>query len=450
MKKLIFLFFLVISEFIYAQDFSQQIDLLAQKHHDSYPDVGLVLSVSDQEKILFEHAYGYSNLSFSIKTHPRHKFRIGSVTKQFTAVAILKLTEQDKISLTDPIQNYLPGFPSGVTIEHLLTHTSGLMDYSEKPDWLPKVSKQDLEPKAIAEYIQNDSLKFIPGSRVEYSNIGYHLLGLIIERISGKTYADYLEEEIFNPLQMSDSFAHSSTEVKAGMAEGYEFRKGIAYVPEFIHPKQPFSAGNVVSTTADLRKWYNGLFSGKLIELSTLQKALTPYTLNDSTQTAYGYGWELDTLEGLQVISHGSYYPGYMAEVLYFPETEILVTALSNSMPLTNMVKKTGLIANSKPLENKEFLQLTAGEMLSFNATYQKGNDQWIFEVIDDRLYYSRNNSSWYEIKPIRKDFFYSLDWDVYLEFRDFENHNYGTFVLHWNGTESEYPLLSKDTTGKK
>ena len=404
-----------------------------------------MISVSNEQEVLFEKAYGYSNLSFEVKAETDHKFRIGSLTKQFTAVAILKLVEQEKLSLADPLEKYLPGFPSGVNIEHLLTHTSGLIDYGNKPYWFPKVSKQDLEPAALAEYIKNDSLQFQPGSSYHYSNSGYHLLGLIIEKVSGRTYAEFMKEEIFNPLEMTNTFAHNSTSVIEGLAEGYEFRNGVSYAPEYIHPKQPFSAGNLLSTAADLRKWYKGLFSGKIIKPETLEMALTPYTLNDSTETAYGYGWDLDKLQGLQVIKHGSYYPGYTAEAWYFPETKVLVTAFSNSMPLTNLAKKAGLLANSKPLEQKEFLQLTAEELLPFSATYEKGNDQWAFDVIDDKVYYSRNNSSWYEIKPVKKNLFYSLDWDIYLEFKDLKNGIFNTYVFHWNGTASEYPLLSEE-----
>lgn len=442
MRKLLILLFSLLFSSGYAQRLTNRIDLLVQEHHTSYPNVGLVVSVSKAEEVVFEEAYGYSNQQFQLKAQPQHKFRIGSITKQFTAVAILKLVEQGKISLDDPLQKFFPSFPSEVNIEHLLSHTSGLMDYADKPDWFPKVSKQDLAPKALAEFIKNDSLNFEPGSRFEYTNTGYHLLGLIIEEVSGTTFAEFLQDEIFGPLEMTESFAHSSNKVKTGMAEGYDFRNGSFYTPEFVHPRQPFAAGNLVSTTADLRKWYRGLFSGKLIKPGTLEKALSHYTLNDSTKTAYGYGWFLDTIQGLQLVSHGSTYPGYTAEVWYFPKTQVLVTALSNSMPLTNLVKRIGLLANLKPLEENEFLELTEQELLPFNATYQKGNDQWIFEVIDDKLYYSRNNSSRYEIKPVKKNLYYSLDWDVFLEFRDPENGKYNTFVLYWNGTENEFPLL--------
>ncbi|MEG9328404.1 serine hydrolase domain-containing protein [Salinimicrobium catena] len=431
----------------YAQKLTERIDLLVQEHHASYPNVGLVVSASKAEEVVFEDAYGYSNREFQVKAQPQHKFRIGSLTKQFTAVAILKLMEEGKLSLNDPLQKYLPGFPSEIKLEHLLTHTSGLMDYGNKPDWFPKVSKQDLEPEALAEYIKNDPLQFAPGSRFEYNNTGYHLLGLIIEKLSKKSYEEYLRDEIFEPLEMNDSFAHSSNEVVADMAEGYEVINRKAYAPEFIHPKQPFAAGNIVSTAADLRKWYSGLYSGKIIKPETLEKALTPYTLNDSTKTKYGLGWQVDNLQGLQVVNHGSYYPGYTAEAWYFPETEVLVTAFSNSMPLTNMVKKIGLIANSKPLEKKEFLQLSHKELLPLNATYQKDNDQWKFQVIENKIYYSRNNSSRYEIKPVKKDLFYSLDWDIFLEFKDAENGVYQTYVFHWNGTETEYSLVSEEKT---
>lgn len=443
MNKIILFALLLVFNFSNAQEMKQKIEEIIEEHHSSFPDVGLVVSISKDEQVLFKKAYGYANLPFRVAAETDHKFRIGSITKQFTSVAVLKLVEEGKLDLQDLVQKYLPGFPSEVTIEHLLTHTSGLLDYGNKADWFSKVSKQDLEPQDLADYVKNDSLHFSPGNQFEYNNTGYHLLGLIIEKLSGKTYADFLKEEIFVPLQMTNTFAHDSQKVVVDLVDGYELMNGQTFHPEYIHPKQPFSAGSLVSTAGDLQKWYSGLFAGKLIKPETLEKALTPFKLNDGSHSPYGYGWFLDEQQGLQVVNHGSNYPGYIAEVSYFPKSGILVTALSNSMPLTNLVKKLGLVANSKSVEKKQFLELSKEELLAFNATYGQANEKWNFMVFDGKVYYSVNNGTRYEVKPVKKNLFYSLDWDVFLEFKDPEAEAYKSFVLHWNGSETEYSLIN-------
>jgi CubicO group peptidase (beta-lactamase class C family) len=445
MKFSSFVLLFLIPFFPFAQYVNKQIDHIVEEHYSSFPDVGLVVSVSNPDGIVYERASGYADLAFDIKAGTNHKFRIGSITKQFTAVAILKLLEENKLSLTDSIQQFLPDFPyhgHKITIEHLLTHTSGVPEYTYKEDWFPVISKTSKTPLELVEYFMHDPFQFNPGERYAYSNSGYHLLGCIIEKVTQKSYEEYLSSIIFEPLGMENTSCHNSLQILKNFAKGYESRNGAVYNASYVDPQQPFAAGNIVSTTGDLRKWYEGLFNEKIIRAQTLAKALQPFQLNNSQYTHYGYGWELDTIQGMPVIKHNGTIPGYNADVLYFLDSKILVSALSNSMPVTNMVKKIGAAANLKPLEEPEYLNLSLKKLAEFEAAYEGSFGQYLFEVIDNRLYYSSGGGNKFEIKAVEKNKFYSRDWDVFFEFKKFDSSKYQNVVLHWNGEEYEFKKI--------
>lgn len=445
MHKIYSLLFLLIPGICFSQNLSEEIDNIIENHHSTFPEVGLVVSVSRPGEIIYEKAKGLSDLSFEVPTQVDHKFRIGSVTKQFTAVAILQLSENHKLSLEDSIQKFLPEYPSKgkpILIKHLLSHTSGIPDYVNKPEWFPKISKLNLDPQQLMHYFKADSLNFSPGERFEYSNSGYHLLGLIIEKVSGFTYAEYLQKKIFQPLEMNSSFCYLADEPVKDLAKGYTDGTTGKSKAIYIFPAQAYSAGSIVSTVSDLRKWYEGLFTYRILKQESLEQAIKPFRLNDSAFTYYGFGWQLDTIQGMPVIKHGGDYPGYNSEVIYFPETKILVSAVSNSMPVTTMVKKIGALANNRPLPLPEFIDLPEKELQTFEAVYRSGTDTWIFESKGKKLFYTRNGSRRFEIKPVTRSKFYSQDWDVYLDFRDFKNSKYRQFFLIWNGQEIQFPLL--------
>lgn len=426
---------------------SQEIDARFQKvfenNHNNFPKVGLVVSISNSDSIIWENAAGYSDRSFEIKTSPDHKFRIGSITKQFTAIAILKLAEDNKLSLEDTVQQYFPDLKGGelITIEHLLTHTSGISNYTDKPEWLPKFSKLFTQPVEVYDYIKKDSLRFQPGSKYEYSNSGYHLLGLIIKKVSGMSYSDYLQKNIFGPLEMTNTHSLDSGRVIKSMAKGYNTFGETVTSPEFVHPAQPFSSGSLVSTTNDLQKWYNGLLSGEIIKKENLEKAFKPYTLNDGTKTSYGYGWQIKTIGGLLVLHHNGSYPGYISEVYYFPGSGILITALSNAMPLSKLMKELTAVAHGKEVKELKFLELSEKELSRFTNTYSNDSESWKFTIEDGQLFYSVNKGPSTKILPVSSKKFYSPDWDIFVEFIGDSDKKFSKFLLHWNGEKYHYEL---------
>lgn len=424
-----------------SQEIVEKFESVFVNSHNNFPEVGLVVSISNSDGKIWEKSAGLSDRSFEITTSTNHKFRIGSITKQFTAVAILKLVEDQKLSLDETINKYFPELKGGkqITIEHLLTHTSGIQDYTTKPKWLSKYSKLFTDPQEVYDFIKNDSLRFSPGSQYEYNNSGYHLLGLIIQKVSGMSYPDYLQKTILDPLKMNNTLSLDSEEVIKNMAQGYNtFGENVSY-PDFVHPAQPFSSGSLVSTAEDLQKWYKGLMDGLIISKDNLDKAFTPFILNNKTETNYGYGWQVQKNDEMTVIYHNGSYPGYISEVHFFPETGVLITALSNAMPLSRLMKDLGTVAHGKEVKELEFLELSTEELTGFTNEYANDSENWKFLVKGTHLFYSVNGGLKTKILPVSPTKFYSPDWDIFIEFVVDTDNNYNSFVLYWNGEKYTY-----------
>lgn len=293
---------------------------------------GCVALVSVKGVPEYSYCTGKANLELDVPLKIEHKFRIGSITKQFTATGIMMLVEQGKLDINDSIQQYLPGFPvkkHKVTVEHLLTHTSGIKSYTNPEIMDEKFIRQYHHPDSLVNSFAKFPLEFEPGSKFSYNNSGYHLLGLIIEKISGKTYSSFLKEEIFNKAEMKNTQTDSNKEIIENRIPGYDSPKNLENA-QYIDMSIPYSAGNMISTVSDMNLWYQALFDFKLIKKETLAKAHTPYILSTGESTGYGYGWEIDTIQKQPVIKHGGGIPGFLSTGIYFPEQELFTIVLSN------------------------------------------------------------------------------------------------------------------------
>ncbi len=227
---------------------------------------GVAVLVSQNGKVIYKKAYGYADAEKKTPITPSTKFRIGSITKQFTASAILKLQEEGKLKVTDKLSKYFPDFPRGdeVTIHHLLTHTSGIHSYTGKNDFIEKVVKP-ITNEALLAYFKNDPYDFNPGERYQYNNSGYFLLGYIIEKISGKSYAQYLQDAFFTPLQMKNTGIHSSTLKLENEAKGLTKENGQYKLALDWDMSWAGGAGAIYSTVEDLYTWNEAVFNGKVL-----------------------------------------------------------------------------------------------------------------------------------------------------------------------------------------
>jgi CubicO group peptidase (beta-lactamase class C family) len=276
---------------------------------------------------LFCRGYGMANLEHDVPCAPNTKFRLGSITKQFTAMAILILQERGKLAVTDKVKKYIANAPKSwddITIHHLLTHTSGIANYTGFPDFLKTLRNQMTLDELIAKF-RDKPLDFKPGEKFKYSNSGYIVLGKIIEIASGGPYAPFLKEVIFDPLEMNDTGYDNFATVLKNRAAGYSRMLGPAPANStFIDMSIPHAAGALYSTVLDLLKWDRALDSEKLIPRKAIEAMFTPY------EDRYGYGWTIDNKFDLPRHSHAGGIPGFVTFIQRFPTEKLLVVVLSN------------------------------------------------------------------------------------------------------------------------
>lgn len=286
---------------------------------------GTVLVARDGKPIL-NRGFGYAVKEWELEATPDTKFRLGSVTKQFTAMAILMLEEQGKLTTADPIRKHIPEAPEswqGVTIHHLLTHTSGIPSFTSLPDY-KKTNALPAPPLQTMKRVTGMPLEFDPGTRFKYSNTGYTLLGLILERASGQDYASFLQQHIFGPLNMKDSGYQDQKTILARFAGGYSRGPKGIQPADHIDMSIPHAAGSLYSTTLDLLKWDAALRTGRLIGESSYKKYFQP------EKDGYAYGWIVRQLDGEDVQMHGGGIEGFSTMIIRVPAQKLLVVALAN------------------------------------------------------------------------------------------------------------------------
>lgn len=303
-----------------------------------------VLLMRDNE-VLFRGAAGLASIELEVPMRPDHVLRIGSITKQFTAAAILLLQDRGELNVSDEITLYLPEVPTHgerITIAHLLSHTSGIFSYTDLPGyWDGNFLRTDVSVDELIGLFSDQPLQFSPGSEFSYSNSGYVLLGAIIERITGKTYAEFMHSEIFAPLGLVDT-QYGGRQVVPRRAPGHAVGPDHRYVnPLPISMTHPYAAGALLSTVDDLARWNSALFTGRLLSEESVRAMTTATQLNDGTMTEYGYGLYVRERDGLRVIGHSGGIHGFSSSVLWLPDQRVYAVVLSN---LENSSKANELV----------------------------------------------------------------------------------------------------------
>jgi CubicO group peptidase (beta-lactamase class C family) len=282
----------------------------------------LAVLVARDGKILFQGAYGCADLEKKTLATPETQFRIGSITKQFTAAAVLRLVEEKKLALTDALARFYPDFPRGqeITLHHLLTHTSGLHSYTDKPEFLGQVRAATEPGKLIASF-QNDKADFAPGSGFHYNNSAYFLVGEIVAKVSGKSLADYLRETFFEPLGMKETGVYVNAAPPSHKAKGYSFADGKLVPALDWDMSWAGGAGALYSTVGDLFRWNEAFHGGRVISEAGVKLATTPVKLPEGVDGLnYGYGLVMSEFKRLPVISHGGGLNGWSSDLLWLPE----------------------------------------------------------------------------------------------------------------------------------
>lgn len=314
-----------------AQEFEKKIDAVIQTEFGNSNEPGGVFLIARNGKVIYEKAFGKSNMELNVDMTTENVFQIGSMTKQFTAVAILILEGQGKLNVNDPISTFIPDYPSGniITIKHLLTHTSGIKDFT-KMKTISEIAQKEMSPKAMVDFFKNEPAVFNPGEKFEYNNSGYVVLGYIVELASGTTYADFIQKNIFEKAGMNNSHYASDRKVILNRAYGYH-KKSDGFVNKtMINFSVPFSSGSLMSTVSDMLKWQQALNQHVLLDSVQLNRAFKKYTLNNNEEIAYGFGWHLRDINGVATREHGGSVFGFKSMGVYIPDEDIYVIGLSN------------------------------------------------------------------------------------------------------------------------
>ena len=323
-----------------ADNKAAQIDAIFQDY--DRPDApGASVVVISQGKVIFKKAYGLADPEKKTKSSTQTNYRLASCTKQFTAMAIMILAERKKLSYDSRLTDFFPDFPiygKQVTVRHLLNHTSGLVAYE---DVMPDDAKVPLtDPDVLRMMEQQDHTYFPPGSQFRYSNSGYVLLGLIVEKASGMSFADFLRKNIFKPLHMDHTaLYHRDDHTDRRRAYGYT-QQGHAFVnTDESLTSSTLGDGRIYSSVDELYKWDQALYTNRLVSAESLKQAFTPSAQVDET-TGYGFGWFVDSSRRMRVLWHSGNTSGFTSRIHRFPEQRFSIIVLSNrsNAPLEQLV----------------------------------------------------------------------------------------------------------------
>jgi CubicO group peptidase (beta-lactamase class C family) len=294
---------------------------------------GASVVVAQQGQTLLAQSFGQADLELDVPMPADASFEIGSVTKQFTAAAILLLAERGKLAIDDELTKYLPDFPTHnqhITVRHLLTHTSGIKGYTELPEFRDLMPLRK-SPETLVKLFADKPLDFAPGENLVYNNSAYFLLGLIIEKVSGEKYADFVKANLFDKVGMPGSYYCSESAIHHHHAHGYDTFANTLILKGAISHAWPFSAGSLCSTAADLTAWNMALHGGKVLSTESYRALTAPASLNDGTKTRYGFGVLLADIRGRRAISHGGGINGFLSEVEYYPDSGLSIVILLNT-----------------------------------------------------------------------------------------------------------------------
>ena len=290
---------------------------------------GCAVMVRHDGKVVLCQGYGVANIEHGVRVAPQTVFQSGSIGKQFTAMAIMMLIEEQKLALEDPLSKYLdvPENWSAIRVRHLLTHTSGLGDYPESFSL-----QRDYTEDELLKMIMAQPLAFAPGEKWSYSNLGYVTLGILIHKVSGEFWGDFLQQRVFAPLGMKHTRVISEADIIPNRAAGYVPKNGALKNQQWVSPTVNNTAdGSLYFSVEDLAKWDEALETRKLISRTSYEQMWTPVKLNNSTTAPYGFGWRTaKTNSGHSVVEHGGAWQGFASYIVRYPDDRLTIAVLCN------------------------------------------------------------------------------------------------------------------------
>jgi CubicO group peptidase (beta-lactamase class C family) len=322
-------FLLFVSPCVAQDETTKRVDDFVQAEMQKQRIPGLSLAVVKNGQIILAKGYGYANVEHHVPVKPETIFQSGSIGKQFTATAVMMLVEEGRINLDEKIRKYLGNVPDSwqnITVWHLLTHTSGLTDYPDDFDFRRDYTEAELLTRA-----QAITPTFKPGDKWQYSNLGYLTLGILIHKVTGKFYGDFLQERIFKPLGMTTTRIISEADIVPNRAGGYHFVKDELKNQNWVSPTLNTTAdGALYFTVLDMAKWDAALYGEGLLNKASLQQMWTAVRLNNNKTTDYGFGWSLGLVNGHHIVEHGGAWQGFTSYIARYVDDKITVIVLDN------------------------------------------------------------------------------------------------------------------------
>lgn len=456
MKHLLVSSLLLIASLLHAQDSASFDRLLHDAMEPHEPGVAVLVARGDE--VIYRAARGMANVELDVAMAPEFVFRIGSITKQFTAVAVLQLVEQGKVELDDDITKHIPEYNAQgkrVTVEMLLNHTSGIKSYTDMKEFHDGVQRKDVTPEEIMAFFQDQPFDFEPGTEWRYNNSGYVLLGILIERVTGRSYADHVQQEFFKPLGMKHSRYANDEAIVPGRVNGYSpDGKGFRHAA-YLSLTWPYAAGSLLSNVDDLHTWTRALYAGKLIQPETLKRAHTSTKLPNGKDTRYGFGWQTGHVQGVPSVEHGGGINGFVTHALYLPQEELFVAVLTNreSSLAPDLCAKLTATAIGKPYSVTPIV-VDAKSLAALEGVYvDDGDGERYLRVVDGKLVSQRKGGSTFTLVPFAKDRFAFEGSLTSMTFRRDRKGKVTGLTMHdrvfgdseWKRSEKPLPALPKE-----
>ncbi len=383
---------------------------------EAYPadGPGAAVLVAKGEDVLYSGARGMASVELGVPLSSQHVFRIGSVTKQFAAVALLKLIDEGKLGLDDPLSKFLPKFPNAaqITVRQLLDHTSGVKSYTGIPGVMQGPIRQDLGTAALIDSFKDHPVDFPPGDAWAYNNSGYVLVGAVIEAASGKPWHLQLKDSVLTPAGLNQTRYDADDAVIAGMANGYTVVESRLAPAAFLSMTQPHAAGALASTLADLHHWNLALHGGTILSPESYTAMITP--AGKAAESNYGFGIARSTLRGREQLQHGGGIPGFSTFLLYVPSEELSVAVLQNADEMVNgkgnppqLAALVGAFALGDPYPDATPIAVAPEVLEAAQGVYRIDDTATrVLRVVDGKLTSQRSGGQRLELIPIGPDRF--------------------------------------------
>jgi len=394
--------------------------------------------VAQNGQVIVETGYGMANYEHDVPNDAQTKFRIGSLTKSFTAMVIMQLAEKKQLSVDDSLNKYLPDYPNGDTIRiiHLLTHTSGIPDHTELPDFDRERRVFHYDIAATIEKFRNKPLEFPPGEKFEYSSSGYILLGYIIEKVSQISYEDYIEKNIFAPLNMNNSGLMSTDRIIKHRASGYSLKENEIIKAKYRYISNGHASGAIYSTVEDLYLWDRALYTEKLIGRDSLEKMFTPF------KEQYGYGWGIVNMFGRKMAAHNGETEGFNSNISRFIDDDACIIILSNNDHTSVGKMSVDLAAivfgekYSTP-QIRETIAVDSGILDDYVGEYELAPGFFLtITKENNRLFCQATGQSKVEIHPESETEFFLKEVDAQVSFKRDDNGKVEGLTLHQGGRD--------------